>query len=163
MFDDHGARPAIVPHQPVVVADMNQQHSRIIDRMAGIDSAGFGRVVFQVDPGQPALLGTQDLELVLEVVLWRLVDDEVQFQIAYLFSGYFAHITVQVEGWAATAVAFGATRFDWQVPVMVDASKGIQIAAVDWPGGNVQTPHGTVPFASRFSATAMTISGLIQL
>ncbi len=139
------------------MGNMNQQHIRIINRVARIDSAGLRRVVLQVDLGQPALLSAQDLKLILEVVLWRLVDNEIQFQITHLLCGHLANIIGQLEGRATTAVPLWTARFGRQVPVMLDTSKGIQITTMDVPGENFQTSHATVPLASRCSATSTTI------
>src|SRR6266699_101353 len=77
MFDHHGWCAAIVPHEPVVVSDMYKQYIWIIDKVTSIDRAGFRRVMFQVNFRQTALFWTQYLELILEVVLRRLIDDEI--------------------------------------------------------------------------------------
>src|SRR5260370_1005566 len=147
----------IGPNQAIVMGIMNQEHIRIINWVARIDSAGLRRIVLQVDLGQPALLSAQDLKLILEVVLWRLVDNEIQFQITHLLCRHLAHIIGQLEGRATTAIPLWTARFGRQVPVMLDTSKGIQITTMDVPGENFQTSHATVPLASRWSATSTPI------
>src|SRR5215471_10205340 len=78
MLDHYSWGFAIVPHQLIEVGYMHQQHIRVIDRVRGIGCMGFRRVMLQVDLRQAALPGAQNVELILEVVLWRLMDDEIK-------------------------------------------------------------------------------------
>src|SRR5437764_5983452 len=127
--------------------------------MAGVHGVGPWRVVLKIDRREPALRGTQELILILEVVLWRLVDDEVQVQIPHLLGGDLAHVSGQVERGPAPAVALWSTRLDGQVPVVVDAGQRIEVAAVDVPDQDLQAPHAATPITSKLSAAAITASG----
>src|SRR6266705_4105176 len=104
--------------------------------MARIDSMWFWGVVLQVNFRQLTLLFAQDLELVLEVVLRRLIDNEIQFQVSYLLCWHLAHIIGQIKGRTTPAVAFRTTGLDWQIPVCINTSQGIEVATMNMPDEN---------------------------
>src|SRR5437763_5905109 len=153
--------------------------------MASVHGVGTWRVVLKVDLRELPLRGAQDLILILEVVLGRLIDDEVQIQIPHLMGGDLAHVRGQVEGGPAPAIAYGAPRLDGQIPVVVDAGQRIEVAALDvpdqdlqalhcappvhcWTGAEVpvQQPrgarHAVTPITSNRSAASITASGSTQ-
>src|SRR5437879_1941355 len=71
---------------------------------------GFWGVMFQVNPGQAALLLAHNLELILVVVLRRLVDNEIKRQVAHTLAGYLTHVIRQVKGWSSAPVACSVRR-----------------------------------------------------
>src|SRR5436305_12963987 len=94
---------------------------------------GFWGVMFQVNPGQAALLLAQNLELILVVVLRRLVDNEIKRQVAHTLAGYLTHVLRQVKGWSSAPVASGSPWTNTQIPVMLTTTEAIEVTAVSLP------------------------------
>src|SRR5689334_2687427 len=141
------------------MGDMYQQYLWIINRVACIAGMRLRRIVFQVNHGQTKLIFVQYFVTVLKVVFGCLADHKVKVKLAHQFGWNFTHIVRHIEGRPLAAISFGMSGLDGQVPVMLDASKGIQIAAVNMPDEDIETFHTTAPFASTSPATLRTLSG----
>lgn len=137
MFNYHRRDVAVIPHQAIILSNMNQQDVRIVEWVTCIGGVWPGRVMFQVDTRQAALRWCKQLELIFLIILRTLVENEVQIEPGNLFRGYLAHIIGQVEGWSTPAIALGASGLDRQIPVMLNARQRIEVAAMDMPGQNV--------------------------
>src|SRR5690349_853795 len=124
--------------------------------MAQVDGVGLRRVVFQIDGWQSALAVREDLRSILEIVLWRLIDNQVEVKMTYLIRGNLAHVGRQVERPATATVALWLTRANGEIPVVLDARQRIQVTPMDVPDQYFQAPHARTPFANNSWACART-------
>jgi hypothetical protein len=100
-----------------------------------------GRVVFQVDAGQPLLSGREDFVLVLQVVLARLKEDAVEVQLAHLLGRHLMDVVGPRVAGGASEVAVGPAGLDRQVELLAGMGQVVEIAPVDVPGQDAQGTH----------------------
>ncbi len=91
VLDDHDRHGSVVPHQPVVMGHMHEQHRRVVNRVARGNCVGLRHIMLQVDAGA-ASAPNLDLELVIVVILRVLEHDGVKIQVAHCFRRHISNV-----------------------------------------------------------------------
>ena len=157
VLDGHGRDRAVVPHEPVVVGDVDEQNRRIGEGMPCCRGLRLRRVVLQVDRRQVPLVRAEDVVRVLAQIARRLVDDEIEIEVADTPGRHLVDVIGEVERGAPAAVPLGPAWFDRQVPIVIQPRQRVEVAAVDMPDQNVQPAHSDSG-ASRDSAATDRVS-----
>ena len=93
------------------------------------------RVVLEVNPGKCALLRSEDVKLIDQVVLTRLKQDAIELELPQLLDGNVANAVGKRECPTAPAVARPA-RGDGKVEFDLCLREVEQVVPVDMPGQN---------------------------
>src|SRR5690606_5098119 len=113
------------------------RHLRIVDGMSGGEGGAAvvpGRVVLQVETGQPALTGGEDLVLVDGPVLVGLKEDAVDVEVGYFLGGHFVEGARPHPSRRHPGIAGRTTIPDRYEEFVACLSQELEVAAVDVPG-----------------------------
>ena len=137
-----GRRVTVVPHEAVVVRDVHELHGRIIDDMARIRRI-IRRVMFEIHFRQPALLRSEELELIFEVSRSGLKQNAVKGQAFQLRNRHILHPLGPGKSRRSAAVSW-AIEPNRQEPVMRSMGEVKEVIPMHVPGQNPQRPVGCI-------------------